>query len=89
MTQSLLSPADDFKKMYLQKFKEMEKAYKQQEKSIKAMKAHGKSRANAVSTQQRVFGTVMWCVLIRKQLLRKRRPTRRRKVVGLRHVCAT
>lgn len=40
---------DDFKKMYMQKFKEMEKAYTKQVKSIKAMKAHGKSRVNAVS----------------------------------------
>ena len=40
---------DDFKKMYQQKFKEMEKAYNKQVKSIKQMKAHGISKAHAVS----------------------------------------
>ena len=39
---------DDFKKMYQQKFKEMEKAYTKQVKSIKQMKAHGASRSHAV-----------------------------------------
>ena len=34
--------------MYMQKFKEMEKAYTKQVKAIKQMKAQGKSRANAV-----------------------------------------
>ena len=40
--------SDDFK-MYLQKFKEMEKAYTKQVKAIKQMKSQGKSKASAVS----------------------------------------
>ena len=40
---------DDFKKMYMQKFKEAEKAYTKQVKEIKALKRQGKTRANAVS----------------------------------------
>ncbi len=36
--------------MYFQKFKELEKAYTKQVKSIKAMKSHGKSKASAVSS---------------------------------------
>ncbi len=45
---------DDFKKMFMQKFKEMEKAYTKQVKSIKQMKAHGKSKVNAVSRARTV-----------------------------------
>ncbi len=41
--------ADAFKKMYSQKFKEMEKAYDKQEKLLKSLKAHGKSKSSAVS----------------------------------------
>ena len=40
---------DDFKKMYKQKFKEREKAFAQQQKELKNLKAHGKSKAHAVS----------------------------------------
>ena len=40
---------DDFKKMYMQKFREMEKAYTKQVKAIKQMKRQGKSKASAVS----------------------------------------
>ena len=40
---------DDFKKMYKQKFKEREKAFVQQQKELKSLKAHGKSKAHAVS----------------------------------------
>lgn len=36
-----------FKKMYGQKFKEMEKAYEKQEKMLKSLKAHGKSKISA------------------------------------------
>jgi len=42
-------PPDDFKKMYMQKFKEMEKAYNKQVKSIKQMKSRGVSKVHAVS----------------------------------------
>ena len=44
-----LSLIDDFKKMYKQKFKEREKAFAQQQKELKNLKAHGKSKAHAVS----------------------------------------
>ena len=35
--------------MYKQKFKEREKAFTQQQKELKSLKAHGKSKAHAVS----------------------------------------
>ena len=35
--------------MYKQKFKEREKAFAQQQKELKNLKAHGKSKAHAVS----------------------------------------
>lgn len=54
MMDALFSP-DDFKKMYMQKFKEMEKAYTSQVKAIKRMKAQGKSKATAVSEMQEGF----------------------------------
>jgi len=38
-----------FKKMYVQKKKEMIKEYEKQEKRIKEMKAHGQSKKQAVS----------------------------------------
>jgi ATP-binding cassette subfamily F protein 1 len=37
-----------FKKMYVQKRKEMIKEYEKQEKKIKEMKAHGQSKKQAV-----------------------------------------
>ena len=43
---------DDFKKMYKQKFKEREKAFAQQQKELKNLKAHGKSKAHAVRRGQ-------------------------------------
>ncbi len=45
---------DAFKKMYGQKFKEMEKAYDKQEKMLKSLKAHGKSKISAVSEHSSV-----------------------------------
>ena len=45
----MFSFLDDFKKMYKQKFKEREKAFAQQQKELKNLKAHGKSKAHAVS----------------------------------------
>lgn len=38
-----------FKKMYVQKRKEMIKEYEKQEKKIKELKAHGSSKKQAVS----------------------------------------
>ncbi|XP_064395208.1 ATP-binding cassette sub-family F member 1-like [Halichondria panicea] len=43
-----------FKKMYGQKFKEMEKAYDKQEKMLKSLKAHGKSKISAEATTKDV-----------------------------------
>eukprot|EP00731_Ephydatia_muelleri_P023868 Em0016g139a len=41
---------NDFKKMYKQKLKELEKAYDQQEKQLKSLKGHGQSRRKAEDT---------------------------------------
>lgn len=41
---------NDFKKMYKQKLKEMEKAYEQQEKQLKSLKGYGQSRRKAEDT---------------------------------------
>lgn len=76
---SVTCPLDDFKKMYMQKFKEMEKAYTKQVKAIKVMKSQGKSRANAVSDQYISFISTyimwaLWWALFRKLLLRTPKP---------------
>jgi hypothetical protein len=44
-----------FKKMYVQKKKEMVKEYEKQEKRIKELKAHGQSKKQAVSLTRKVF----------------------------------
>lgn len=53
-----------FKKMYVQKRKEMIKEYEKQEKKIKEMKMHGTSKKAAVSTHFRRMQTRFLNLLI-------------------------
>ena len=61
---AVLSPSDTFKKMFAQRYKEMEKQYNLQVKELKKKKASGQSSKKAVSTRLRNTGSdVTACLL--------------------------
>lgn len=73
-----------FKKMFVQKRKEMIKEYEKQEKKIKEMKAHGSSKKQAVSSKLSQYCCVYMKIIISNRKRNKKKPLQgNRRKIGL------